>query len=289
MDTQVTAPAEAQTSILAPLWDAFDWLLSSLWAVLHPVLTTIDPLCGPVGIFKLFLGNTILACGDTGWGDDLASGFYVTASLAICTLPLGLLIGFFIALAKQSNEKFLHSAADIYTTIFRGLPELLTLFIIYYGLPIVLGRALTSLGSDGTIEINPFVAGMVAIGVVFSAYCAEVLQSAFKAIPNGQYEGGYAIGLTHAQTMRLVILPQLVRIALPGLGNLWMTLLKDTALVSAVGLPDILRQANIASKVTKQPFLFYGMACLMFLVLAILSSFIFTWIENRARRAEARH
>ena len=166
--------------------------------------------------------------------------------------------------------------------------QLLTLFIIYYGLPIVLGRALSAFGAGDTIEINPFIAGMVAIGVVFSAYCAEVLQSAFKAIPHGQYEGGYAIGLTHGQTMRLVILPQLIRIALPGLGNLWMTLLKDTALVSAVGLPDILRQANIAAKVTKQAFLFYGLACLLFLVLAILSSFIFSWIENRARRAEVR-
>jgi polar amino acid transport system permease protein len=138
------------------------------------------------------------------------------------------------------------------------------------------------------IEINPFFAGMIAIGVVFSSYCAEVLQSAFKAIPHGQYEGGYAVGLTHGQTMRLVILPQLIRIALPGLGNLWMTLLKDTALVSAVGLPDILRQAGIAAKVTKQAFLFYGLACLLFLVLAILSSFVFNAIENRARRAEVR-
>ncbi|MGV3552597.1 ABC transporter permease [Rhizobium sp.] len=283
METEVTAPAEAQTALLAPLWDAIDWLAGSVWALIQPVLSTLDPLCGPVGVFRLFFSNTILACGDTGWGDDLASGFYVTASLAICTLPLGLLIGFLIALAKQSDERFLRAAADIYTTLFRGLPELLTLFIIYFGLPIVLRNAV-----GGTIEINPFIAGMIAIGVVFSSYCAEVLQSAFKAIPHGQYEGGYAIGLTQWQTMRLVILPQLVRIALPGLGNLWMILLKDTALVSAVGLPDILRQANIASKVTKQPFLFYGMACLMFLVLAILSSFVFSWIERRARRAEVR-
>lgn len=288
MDSAVTAPAETQTSLLGPLWDTIGWIVDGTWALIQPMLAAIDPLCGPAGVFKLFLGNTILACGDTGWGDDLASGFYVTASLALCTLPLGLLVGFFIALAKQSDERFLRSAADIYTTLFRGLPELLTLFIIYYGLPIVLGQALAPLGSGGTLEINPFVAGMVAIGVVFSAYCSEVLLSAFKAIPAGQYEGGYAIGLTRGQTMRLVILPQLVRIALPGLGNLWMTLLKDTALVSAIGLPDILRQANIAAKVTKEPFLFYGMACLMFLVLAILSSFVFNRIEAKARRAEAR-
>src|SRR5690606_41760844 len=98
-----------------------------------------------------------------------------------------------------------------------------------------------------------------------------------------------AIGLRHRQTMMLVILPQLIRIALPGLGNLWMILLKDTALVSIVGLPDILRQTGIAAKVTKQAFLFYGLACILFLALAILSSFVFSWIETRARRAEVRH
>lgn len=289
METEVTAAAEAQTSILAPLWEAMSWLASGLWSLIHPVLSTIDPLCGPVGVFRLFFSSTILACGDTGWGDDVASGFYVTASLAICTLPVGLLIGFFIALTKQSEERFLRVAGDIYTTLFRGLPELLTLFIIYYGLPLVIGQALIPLGYAGAVEINPFFAGMIAVGVVFSAYCSEVLQSAFKAIPRGQYEGGYALGLHHGQTMRLVILPQLIRIALPGLGNLWMILLKDTALVSAIGLPDILRQTGIAAKVTKQAFFFYGLACILFLVLAILSSFIFSWIEARARRAEVRH
>ena len=288
METAVTAPAEAQTSWFGSLLDAIDWLASSLWAVLHPVLSAVDPLCGTVGVFRVFFSDTVLACGDTGWGDDVASGFYVTASLAICTLPLGLLIGFFIALAKESDERFLRAAGDIYTTLFRGLPELLTLFIIYYGLPLVIGQALAPLGYTGAVEINPFFAGMIAVGVVFSAYCSEVLQSAFKAIPRGQYEGGYAIGLNRIQTMRLVILPQLLRIALPGLGNLWMTLLKDTALVSAIGLPDILRQSGIAAKVTKQAFFFYSLACILFLVLAILSSVIFSRIEMRARRAEIR-
>lgn len=289
MQTEVTAQAETETSLLAPIWDAIHWLASGLWSLLHPVLATLDPLCGPAGIFRLFFSGTVLACGDTGWGDDVASGFYVTASLALCTLPFGLVVGFFIALAKQSEEKFLRAAGDIYTTLFRGLPELLTLFIIYYGLPLVIGQALLPLGYTGAVEINPFIAGMVAVGVVFSAYCSEVLQSAFKAIPRGQYEGGYAIGLSHGQTMRLVILPQLIRIALPGLGNLWMILLKDTALVSAIGLPDILRQTGIAAKVTKQAFFFYGLACILFLVLAILSSFVFSRIETRARRAEVRH
>jgi polar amino acid transport system permease protein len=288
MQGDVAVTAESTDTLLTPLWTVIDGFYSVIWSILHPILTTIDPLCGPVGVFSLLFRHGELSCGNEGWGDEIAQGFYVTATLAICTLPLGLLIGFFLALAKQSDAPFLRTAADIYTTIFRGLPELLTLFIIFYGMPLAIQAAMAPFGVTDPVEINTFVAGMIAIGIVFSAYCAEVLQSAFKAIPQGQYEGGYAIGLTGSQTMRLVVVPQLIRIALPGLGNLWMTLLKDTALVSAIGLPDILRQTGVAAKVTKHAFTFFSVACLLFLVLAILSSFVFNWIENQAKRAEVR-
>ncbi len=264
-------------------------VFSSLWAILQPILSIIDPLCGKVGVFTLFAEGTQLACGDTGWGDEIMRGLYVTATLALCTLPIGLMIGFFLALAKQSREKPLRIAADIYTTLFRGLPELLTLFIIYYGLQIMLAQMLAFVGYDGRVEINAFFAGMIALSMVFAAYCSEVLQSSFKAIPVGQYEAGKALGLKRSTIMRKIILPQLVRIALPGLGNLWMSLLKDTALVSVVGLPDILRQTGVAAKVTKDPFTFFGIACLLFLVLAVASSFVFSWIERQTKRGEARH
>lgn len=265
------------------------WIFASTGLMLQQVLAAIDPICGPVGVFKLFAEGTQLACGNTGWGDEIARGFMVTASLAICTLPVGLLMGFFLALAKQSREKTLRLAADIYTTLFRSLPELLTLFIIYYGLQILIQQMLAYAGYDGRIEINAFFAGMIALGMVFSAYCSEVLLSAFKAIPHGQYEAGNALGLRRSTTMRKIIVPQLVRIALPGLGNLWMSLLKDTALVSIVGLPDILRQTGIAAKVTKDAFTFYSVACILFLVLALLSSFIFSWIENQTQKSGTRH
>ena len=288
MQGDVAVSADNGESFLAPVWGFFDTIFSAIWAVLHPILATVDPLCGPVGIFRLVGGTGQLSCGATGWGDEIAFGFYVTASLALCTLPLGLMIGFFLALAKQSEVGRLRLAADIYTSLFRALPELLTLMIIYFGLPLVLQAALANLGITTPVEINPFVAGMIAIGIVFSSYCSEVLLSAFRAIPHGQYEGGYAIGLTPWQTMRLIVLPQLIRIALPGLGNLWMVLLKDTALVSAVGLPDILRQTFVAAKVTKHAFTFTGIACLLFLALAILSSFVINWLEAYTKRAEAR-
>ncbi|MCR9135067.1 MAG: ABC transporter permease [Alphaproteobacteria bacterium] len=231
---------------------------------------------------------SLLSFGPDGWGDQIASGVLVTMGLALATLPFGLVLGFFLALAKQSQERSVRMAAEIYTTIFRGLPELLTLFLVYFGLQIGVRQLMTMLGFESGFEINSFVAGMIALGVVFSAFASEVFVSAFKAIPHGQYEGGDALGLRRSQTMVKIILPQLIRIALPGLGNLWMILLKETALVSVIGLPDILRQAGIAARVSKEAFLFFGIACLLFLVLAILSSIVIGFIERRVEQSEVR-
>lgn len=260
--------------------------LGSFWSALVHIL---DPLCGPVGIFTWLGQSTILACSDTGWGDEIALGLQVTVSVAIVTLPIGLAIGFLVALGQQSEEKALRLAAGIYTTIFRGLPELLTLFIIYYGMQMLIQSLLTFVGYDGPpVEINAFLAGVIALSVVFSAYCSEVLLSAFRAIPKGQYEAGNSLGLHHGRTLRLIILPQLVRIALPGLTNLWMVLLKDTSYVSIISLADILRQTSVAVRVTKEPFFFYGLACCLYLVLAILSSFLLVYVERWAKRSEIR-
>ncbi|MEO3387417.1 ABC transporter permease [Mesorhizobium sp. CAU 1741] len=230
---------------------------------------------------------TLLSFGGEGWGDEIAAGVLVTVSLALATLPLGLATGFLIALAKQSEERSLRLAANIYTTIFRGLPELLTLFLVFYGVQLGVQRIAALFNPDAYVEINAFAAGMVALGVVFSSYASEVFLSAFRAIPRGQYEGGWAIGLSKWQTMRLIVLPQLIRIALPGLSNLWLILLKDTALVSVIGLSDIIRQAGIAARVTKEAFLFFSVACLLYLVLAILSSIVFGYIERWTGRTVA--
>jgi polar amino acid transport system permease protein len=222
---------------------------------------------------------TLLSWGPQGWLDDIARGAFITVALALCTLPIGLLIGFFVALGKQAQEPSIRLAANIYTTIFRGLPELLTLFLVYFGIQIGFQQLLLLFGVETKIEINSFVSGMIALGVVFSSYASEVFLSAFRAIPKGQYEGGNALGLHYGQTMRLIILPQLIRLALPGLSNLWLILLKDTALVSVVGLSDILRQTGVAARVTKEAFLFFGLACIIYLALAIISSFFIEKIE----------
>lgn len=230
---------------------------------------------------------TLLSFGPNGWGDDIAYGVLVTVSLALATLPIGLVIGFLVALGKQSREPSLRLASNIYTTIFRGLPELLTLFLVFYGAQIGIQQVVHFFSPGTSVEINSFVAGMMALGVVFSSYASEVFLAAFGAIPRGQYEGGYSVGLSSGQTMRLVVLPQLIRIALPGLANLWLVLLKDTALVSVVGLSDILRQTGIAARVSKEAFLFFGVACLIYLVLAIISSFGIRLVENAVGAREA--
>lgn len=224
----------------------------------------------------------LIGFGPDGWGLSIAWGLLTTVLLALATLPIGLLLGFLVALGKQSAEPSLRLASNIYTTIFRGLPELLTLFLVYFGGSLAVQKVLAVVGFQGSIEVNAFAAGMIALGFVFSSYSSEVFLSAFRAIPKGQYEGAYAIGLTKFQTMRKIIFPQLIKIALPGLANLWMVLLKDTSLVSVISLTDILRQTSVAARVTKEPFLFYGVACLIYLALAIISSYFIARIEKWA-------
>lgn len=232
-------------------------------------------------------GLDLLAFGADGWGDELVDGLRLTILLALTTLPFGLALGFIIALAKNSSEPTLRAAANVYTTIFRGVPELLTLFIVYYGGQILL-QQIVGLFTDAYVEISGFTAGVIALGLVFSAFASEVFLSAFRGIKAGQYEAGDALGLSRFKTMRLIILPQLIRLALPGLSNLWLILLKDTALVSVIALDDLLRKTNIAVGVTKEPFLFYSVACLIYLILSIISSVGLGGIDRWTQRGEAR-
>ncbi|BDA85309.1 ABC transporter permease [Aureimonas sp. SA4125] len=226
----------------------------------------------------------LIGFGPNGWGDDILAGVLVTVSLALATLPLGIASGFLLALGKMSEDKALRLSANIYTTIFRGLPELLTLFLVYFGGQSAI-NALTGAVGLPELTVSSFLAGMIALGLVFSAFASEVFLAAFRAIPHGQTEGAMALGLSRWRIMLLVLIPQLIRIALPGLANLWMNLLKDTALVSVVGLADTLRQAGIASRVTREPFLFFGVACAIFLVLTMLSSIVIGRIDTWTRRS----
>ena len=231
---------------------------------------------------------TLISFGENGWGDQIASGVLITISLALVSLPIGLILGFFLALAKKSNERSLRTAANIYTTIFRGLPELLTLFLVYYGAQISIQVVAKLISPDLNIEINSFVAGVFALSFVFSSYASEAFLSAFRGIPQGQYEGGSALGLNRWKVMYLIILPQLIRLSLPALSNLWLVLLKDTALVSVIGLEDTIRWTGIAARVTKEPFFFFSVACAIYLVLSIISSYGLHRIDLWTKRGEER-
>lgn len=224
----------------------------------------------------------LLSYGNTGWLDEILAGVLVTVVLALCTAPLALLLGFLAALAKQSQHFELRLASRLYTTVFRSLPELVTLFLIFFGLPLLIQAVGIQVG------VPTFVAGLIALGLTLGAYCAEVFSSAFRAIPNGQYEGAYALGIRPSRTMGLVIAPQLFRIALPGLSNLWVILVKDTALVSTIGLAETLRQVSVANRVTKEPFLFYGIACLIYLVLTLGSVAVLNKADAKLARSDAR-
>ncbi|MCP1199486.1 ABC transporter permease [Notoacmeibacter sp. MSK16QG-6] len=230
----------------------------------------------------------LLGFGADGWGDQLLWGAILTVSLALSTLPLGLTLGFLVALGRRSEERSLRFSATLFTTIFRGLPELLTLFLIYYGVQIGLSAALRAIGIETVVEINAFAAGMIALGLVFAAYASEVFISAFAGIADGQSEASRALGIGRLTTMRRVIMPQLFRLALPGLGNLWLILLKDTALVSVIGLSDILRQSSIAARVTQEALLFYSIACLIYLVLSLIFTLLIGQLERRFDRGLVR-
>jgi polar amino acid transport system permease protein len=229
----------------------------------------------------------LLAWGPTGWGDELAFGALVTISLSLATLPFGIAGGFFLGLAKQSHDPLVRVSAQIYTTLFRGIPDLLTLFVVYYGTQFLISAA--SIAVFGvSIDFSPFAAGMLALALVLASYSSEVFLSAFRAIPHGQYEAADAMGLHRRQALRLVILPQIIRLALPGLSNLWLSLMKDTALVSVITLNDLLRQTQVAVSSTKQPFFFYAVACLLYLGLSVISSVgigrIDAWAARGSRR-----
>ncbi|MGL5734537.1 MAG: ABC transporter permease [Beijerinckiaceae bacterium] len=230
----------------------------------------------------------LLAFGDTGWGDELLGGALITFSLALATLPFGLAIGLAVALLSRSRNMAARGFATAFTTFFRGVPELLTLYIIGFGLPIALQKLFLFFGIRSNFELPAFVAGMLALGLVVGAFSSEVWNGALNAITKSQHEAAAALGLTRRQAFRLVVFPQLLRVALPGIGNNWMVLLKETSLVSVLALPDLMFWTGRANVVTKEPFLFFGAACLIYFAFSLVSQAGLDRMEHRLYRGAAR-
>ncbi len=226
----------------------------------------------------------IFSFGAEGWGDELARGAGVTIALACATLPVGLGFGLAVALAKDSRSAVLRGLGETYTTVFRGIPELLNLLLIYYGAQMAIDSAATATGLPLNFAIPPFAAGVLALGLVFGAYASEVLLAALRGVERGQIEAAASFGMSEALVFRRVTLPQMLRLALPGLGNNWLVLLKDTSLVSTIALGDLLRETTVAVGNTKRPFEFYAAACGIYLLMTAASTIALAWAEARARR-----
>lgn len=222
----------------------------------------------------------LLSLAEGGWGLALLAGALMTLALALACLPIGVPLGLTLALAERSQYRFLRAFATLFGTVFRGLPELLTLLIIYYGCQIAVQKLLSVTGQPQEVSINAFAAAMVAFSLVFAAFSAQVWLAAFKTIGKGQYEGAAALGLSRPITFIRVLLPQLTRVALPGLSNNWLSLLKDTSLVSTISLVDLMRQTNLAVSATKEPLFFYGVACLVYLLFSALSGRVLGVLEH---------
>ncbi|MBG8561294.1 ABC transporter permease [Pseudomonas qingdaonensis] len=222
-----------------------------------------------------------------GFGPALAAGTLMTVQLALSALCLGLVLGLLGALAKTSPYKPLQWLGGFYSTLVRGVPELLWVLLIYFGTVSLMSKLGDLLNVPG-LELSAFSAGVIALGLCFGAYATEVFRGAILAIPKGHREAGLALGLSKARIFSRLILPQMWRIALPGLGNLFMILMKDTALVSVIGLEEIMRHSQVAVTVTKQPFTFYMVAAIIYLGLTILAMIGMHFLEKRAARGFAR-
>ena len=211
----------------------------------------------------------------------MLKGALVTAALALATVPFGFTGGLVLAVLRRSRFRLVRMVCEAYTTFFRGIPDLLALFIVYFGLQALLDR----LGTG--VQLNAFVAGVIALSIVMAAYSGEVWLSALQTVAPGQIEAARSLGLHPRQVFRLITVPQLLRVALPGLGNVWSVLLKDTSLISTLAVMDLLRAATEASKNTTRPLLFYTAAGLIYLLFSILSQLGQSLLERRANRGYA--
>ncbi len=236
----------------------------------YRLLIMFDTLLGVLGLSASSL---------KGFGPLLLEGAWMTVKLSLSSLALSVLLGLIGASAKLSSLKLLRLPAQLYTTLIRGVPDLVLMLLIFYSLQTWLTLITVALGWE-YIEINPFVAGVITLGFIYGAYFTETFRGAMLAVPRGQVEAATAYGLSRTQRFRFVMFPQMMRFALPGLGNNWMVILKATALVSIIGLADLVKAAQDAGKSTYQLFFFLVLAALTYLVITSLSNVVLRCLER---------
>jgi octopine/nopaline transport system permease protein len=209
----------------------------------------------------------------------------MTLCVTATALAIGAVLGAGIAAAKLSGNVLLATLGNIYTTVFRGVPELLIIYLIYFGGSSAITSMGKAMGYEGFLGLPSFLAGALAVGIISGAYQAEVFRGAFQAISKGELEAASAIGMPQSLRFRRIIIPQVLRLAIPGLGNVWQLSLKDSALISVTGLAELMRTSQVAAGSTRQYFLFFIVGGALYLILTSLSDRVFNRAERRANRS----
>ena len=224
-----------------------------------------------------------------GYGWMLWQGLELTVLVGLASMVLALVLGLLGAWAKLSRAGPARWAAGTYTTVVRGVPELVLILLVYYGVPTLIQDIAEGAGHDIRVDLDPFLAGVVTIGFIYGAFATEVFRGAFLAVPRGQIEAARAHGMGPALAFRRIVVPQMWRFALPGLGNVWMVLIKATALISVIQLEELVRNAQIAAGATRMPFTFFFVVSLFFLGITVVSMVVQrraeVWANRGVRRA----
>jgi len=231
----------------------------------------------------------LMGFGPTGWGPAMLRAAGLTLTVAVLGFLLGSVIGSAVAAAKLGRSRLLHGLGDGYTTVLRGVPDLLVIYLFYFGGSAALTAIGRMFGADGFVGVPALATGAMALGVVSGAYQAEVYRGAYLALARGELEAARAVGMSRALMFRRIIAPQTLRYAVPGLGNVWQLVLKESALISVTGLIELLRQSQIGSGSTREPFPFFLTAGALYLAITTVSTYGFdrleAWTMRGVRRA----
>ena len=226
----------------------------------------------------------LLAFGDSGWGDELFYATLMTIAVSITAMIIGFSFAAIFTPLKLSKNRSLNFIANSYTTVIRGVPELLVIYLFFFGGTGAVMYVASIFGYNEYIEINAFITGAFAIGIISGAYSTEVFRGAVQSIDKGQFEAARVLGLSKFAQFFKIILPQVLRLAIPNLSNVWQITLKDTSLISVTGLVEIMRQSYIAAGSTRDPLFFYSFAAVLYLLLTYLSMKIINRLEIKYSR-----
>lgn len=221
------------------------------------------------------------------YAPSLLRGTLLTLTVALCSMVLATALGALGAAAKIAGGRLARGVAQAYSTVVRGVPELVLMLLAFYGGQRLINSLAQAMGYDRGLDVSPFAAGVGVIGFVYGAYMTETFRGAWLAVPKGQWEAAQASGMTPGLALRRIMAPQVMRHALPGYANIWLVLIKATAIVSIIGLQDVVGIADKAGKSLREPFTFFLAVMAVFLVLTSLSGLLFKALERRVNRGGA--